>query len=100
MAPHILPAEVTNVVRRLVAAAEVSADAGLLALEDLSALPIAYVPFDPFRGRVWELRGAVAAYDAWYVAVAEALGAPLATLDSRLMRAPGPRCAWALPRRR
>lgn len=97
VAPHILPAEVTNVVRRLVAAGDVTADAGALALDDLAALAIAYVPFDPFRGRVWELRGAVAAYDAWYVAAAEALDAPLATLDRRLMRAPGPRCAWALP---
>jgi predicted nucleic acid-binding protein len=96
VAPHILPAEVTNVVRRLAAAGEVSSDAGVLALDDLSALAIGYVPFDPFRGRVWELRGAVAAYDAWYVAVAEALDAPLATLDGRLMRASGPRCAWAL----
>lgn len=97
VAPHILPAEVTNVVRRLVSTGDVSADAGALALDDLSGLAIAYVPFGPFRGRVWELRGAVTAYDAWYVAVAEALDAPLATLDGRLMRAPGPRCAWALP---
>lgn len=100
VAPHILPAEVTNVVRRLAAAGDVSQDAAVLALDDLSALSIAFVPFDPFRSRVWELRGAVNAYDAWYVAAAEALDAPLATLDGRLMRAPGPRCAWAIPQPR
>lgn len=100
VAPHILPAEVTNVVRRLVAAGEITTEAGVLALEDLAGLGISYVPFDPFRGRVWELRGSVSAYDAWYVAAAEALDAPLATLDGRLMRAPGPRCAWALSRDR
>lgn len=42
--------------------------------------------------RVWELRGNMSAYDATYVALAEALEAPLVTADGRLARAPGPRC--------
>lgn len=41
--------------------------------------------------------GAPAKCDAWYVAVAEASGAPLATLDVRLSRAPGPRCDFLVP---
>ena len=50
-------------------------------------------------GRIWELRGNVSAYDATYVAVAEALGATLVTADARLARAPGPRCAITVVRR-
>jgi predicted nucleic acid-binding protein len=46
---------------------------------------------------VRQLRVTVSAYDAWYVALAEALDVPFATLDSRLARAPGPRCAFHVP---
>lgn len=42
--------------------------------------------------RIWELRENLSAYDATYVAVAEALDAPLLTADARLARAPGPTC--------
>ena len=41
--------------------------------------------------------GGVTAYDAWYVALAEAFDADLATLDVRLSQAPGPRCAFRVP---
>ena len=51
----------------------------------------------PFAERIWELRANVTSYDAWYVAVAEAAGLPLATLDSRLARANGPNCKFILP---
>jgi predicted nucleic acid-binding protein len=47
--------------------------------------------------RIWELRGAVTAHDGWYVALAESLKAPLATLDDRRTRAPGPRCSFIGP---
>ena len=50
-------------------------------------------------GRIWELRDNVSAYDATYVAVAEALEAPLVTADGRLARAPGPRCTVVVVRR-
>lgn len=53
-------------------------------------------PYAPFASRVWELREDVTCYDAWYVAIAEALSAPLATLDARLANAPGPRCRFAV----
>ena len=64
---------------------------------DLVRLPIDLHPFEPVAERVWELRESVSAYDAWYVALAEALEVPLATLDVRLARAPGPRCSFVLP---
>jgi predicted nucleic acid-binding protein len=46
---------------------------------------------------VWELRENITAYDAWYVALAEELRATVATLDTRLARAPGPRCRFETP---
>jgi predicted nucleic acid-binding protein len=51
-------------------------------------------PFDPFADRIWELRHLVTSYDAWYVALAEALRLPLATLDGRLSRVKGVSCKF------
>lgn len=96
-APHLLPAEVANVVRRAALTGKISADAANLAHADLRALRVDLFPYEPFAGRIWELRGNVTSYDAWYVALAEYLGCPLATLDDRLARAPGLQCAIKLP---
>ena len=49
------------------------------------------------ESRVWALRGNLTCYDAWYVALAEALDCPLMTLDRRLGRASGPTCEIAVP---
>jgi predicted nucleic acid-binding protein len=86
-APHLMPAEVANILRRAVLSGQVSADSAALTHADLLALRIELFPYSPFADRVWELRGNLTSYDAWYVAVAEALGAKLATLDVRLSRA-------------
>lgn len=96
-APHLMPAEVGNVLRRAALAGKVTADAATLAHADLQALRVDLFPYEPFAGRVWELRANVSCYDAWYVALAEYLGCPLATLDSRLARAPGLKCQVQLP---
>ena len=95
--PHLLPVEVASILRRAVALGDISADVGTMAHGDLRRLAIDLFPYEPFAERVWSLRATVTAYDAWYVAVAEALGAPLATLDMRLARAPGPRCEFVVP---
>lgn len=97
-APHVLPAEVANVMRRAVAAHEISDDVASLAHGDLVELRVRLFPYEIVSQRIWELRGNLTAYDAWYVAVAELLGAPLATLDRRLAAAPGPRCRFRTPR--
>jgi len=97
VAPHLLPVEVANVLRRAVVAGEVSADMAALAHSDLLGLRIELFPYEPFGERVWELRTSVSAYDAWYVAIAESIGAPLATLDRRLTRSPGTRCRFVVP---
>ncbi len=93
-APHLLPAEAANILRRSVAARAISAEQASLAHADLLDLRVELFPYAPFASRIWELRENVTCYDGWYVAVAEALGAPLATLDARLANAPGPRCRF------
>ena len=95
--PHLLPAEVANILRRAVAAGNTPADIGALAHDDLLSLPIELFPYRPCAARIWELRSNITPYDAWYVTLAEQLGAPLATLDARLGRAAGPRCEFTLP---
>ncbi len=66
--------------------------------EDLMDLNIEVYSFEPFAERIWELRHNVTTYDACYVAVAEALRLPLATLDQRLVKASGPTCGFLTPR--
>lgn len=98
-APHHMPVEVANILRRAVLAGELSDDAAALAHIELQTLPVDYFPYPPFASRVWALRGTITSYDAWYVALAETLDAPLATLDRRLARAPGPACEFLFPGR-
>lgn len=97
-APHLMPAEVTNILRRTSIKGLITSDVASLAIADLAGLRIEFFAFDPFAQRVWELRQNVTAYDAWYVALAETVAAPLATLDDRLSRARGPRCKFLTPR--
>jgi predicted nucleic acid-binding protein len=98
-APHLLPVEVANVLRRAARKRLISADTAALAHADLLQLRIELFPYELVALRVWELRATLSAYDAWYVALAESLGARLATLDRKLSRATGPRCKFALPPR-
>ena len=93
-APHLLTAEAANILRRSALAGVISAEQASLAHADLLDLRVELFPYAPFASRVWELRENVTCYDAWYVAIAEALGAPLVTLDTRLAKAPGPRCRF------
>ena len=61
-------------------------------MADLLDLPITVYPTAPLLPRVWELRGNVSAYDACYLALAEALDSLLLTADARLAAAPGLCC--------
>jgi predicted nucleic acid-binding protein len=97
VAPHLMPVEAANILRRAALAGDVSDDIASLAHADLLALAVELFPYDVLADRIWELRGAVTAYDGWSVALAESLKAPLATLDGRLTRAPGPRCSFIGP---
>ena len=97
VAPHLLPVEVANVLRRAVAAGEVSADSASLAHSDLLGLRVDLFDYEPVAERVWALRASISSYDAWYVALAESVDAPLATLDRRLSRSQGARCRFVVP---
>ena len=96
-APELARAEATNILRRLERAKQIATPEANAAHEDLMQLNLEQFAFDPFADRIWELRHTVTSYDAWYVAVAEALRAPLATLDVRLARATGPTCDFLTP---
>jgi predicted nucleic acid-binding protein len=83
--------EVVSVLGRKSRRGELEASRAAEALDDLASLPVRRHRAAPFRYRIWELRGSLSAYDAAYVALAEALSAPLLTTDSRLARAGGHR---------
>lgn len=88
-APHLLDIETTQILRRFVRKGEVTADRARQALEDLADLPLERYSHDFLLPRIWSLRQNLTAYDAVYVALAEALGATLLTRDARISRAPG-----------
>ena len=88
-APHLLDVEIAQVIRRYEASGEIDAERGRIALADLTDLPLRRYPHDFLLPRVWELRNNLTAYDAVYIALAEALDAPLLTRDQRLAGAAG-----------
>ena len=88
-APHLLDAEVLQVLRRYARTREISAERAALALSDHLDLPIARYPHDLLVVRAWEIRDNFTAYDALYVCLAEALAVPLITADAALARAAG-----------
>lgn len=96
-APHLMSAEVANILRRAVQSGQTSAETASLAHADPQDLRVDLVPYAAVASRAWALRENVTLHDAWYVALAELLGADLATLDAPLARAPGPRCGFVVP---
>jgi predicted nucleic acid-binding protein len=88
-APGFLDVEVAQVLRRLVAAGVMDAARGAAAVEILQDLPVHRHPENPLLPRIWQLRQNLTAYDAAYVALAEALDCPLLTFDAGLSRVPG-----------
>jgi predicted nucleic acid-binding protein len=96
-APELLRVEVANVLRRLERSKAITKQEANAAYEDLMELDVELHAFEPFAERIWELRNNVTSYDGWYVALAEALDLPLATLDGRLAGAEGTRCRFLTP---
>ena len=88
-APHVLDLEVSQVLRRYTLSGAMDAQRSEQALEDLADLPLNRYPHNIFLQRIWALRRNLTAYDAAYVALAEALDAPVVTRDGALARAPG-----------
>lgn len=95
-APHLLDVEVAQVLRRYVATGRVDKERCRMALTDLAEFPLRRYPHDVLLPRVWELRNNLTAYDAVYVALAEAFDALLLTRDRRLAAAAGHRARISL----
>ena len=90
-APHLVDVEVVQGLRRLVRTGEVSQGRAEEAIADLTDLDLHRHPHLDLVGRAWKLRDNITTYDAMYVALAEAIEAPIVTCDSPLAKAPGHR---------
>lgn len=95
-APDLVDVETTTVLRRRWLAGTITDERFGQAIEDLADIPLARFPTRGLMRRAFDLRANVTAYDACYVALAEALEWPLCTADRRLARATGPRCTMRL----
>jgi predicted nucleic acid-binding protein len=90
-APELVDIEAASTIRRMVLSGLMPAEEGSEVLHDVSETPISRTSHRPLITRVWELRHAISAYDAAYVALAEQLDVPLLTCDARLGRSNGHR---------
>lgn len=97
-APHLLDVEVLSVLRGLVLGAKLEPDAADEARADYFSFAIARHEVAPLAERIWALRHQFGSYDACYLVLAEALGAPLYTCDAKLATAGHRADIRALPR--
>ena len=88
-APQLLEIEVLRVLRRRVNQGLSTVASAEEARDLLLDLNIRYYDHGPLADRIWELRVNLTAYDACYVALAEALDLQLLTCDAALANAPG-----------
>ncbi len=88
-APHLIDVEILQALRGLVRGGKLSADRAEDVRTDVADLAITRYGHEPLANRVWALRDNLAAYDAVFVALSEALDVPLVTCDARLAAAPG-----------
>ncbi len=95
-APHLLDVEVAQVLRRWVLAGKLTDARARGALQDLADLPLVRYEHGPLLDRAFDLRANATVYDAVYLALAEALAAPLLTRDAALASVPGVRVAVLL----
>ena len=86
LVPHLIDVEVISAIRRLTAGERLDTHRSGQFLAALAALPAERYSHVPLAGRIWELRHNFTAYDAAYIALAEATGAVLYTCDEKLRR--------------
>ena len=91
-APHLVDSEIANALRSAVIRGGLEEQQARRALDRWARLGVRRFPVVGLLGRVWELRANLTAYDASYVALAEAIEGDLVTGDARLAGAPGPTC--------
>lgn len=96
-APHLMPVEAANILRRAALAGDIGQETAALAHHELVSLQLELFCYEALADRAWALRANVTAYDACYVALAEMLDCELVTLDRALSRAAGPHCRFRLP---
>lgn len=89
--PHLLDLEVLQVLRRYARTLTMQGPRMEEALQDYGDLRIERHAHHPMLPRIWELRHNFTAYDAAYIALAEALDAPLITRDRALVVGSGHR---------
>ncbi len=97
-APHLMDLEVLHALRRQALRGALPPRRSAEALEDLANIMFVRYPHTLLAERTWELKENLTAYDAAYVALAEALDAPLVTMDARLAQVPGHRATVELYR--
>lgn len=95
--PELALAETSNILRRLERARRISRFEATSAHQEMLRLQMDLYPFSPFAERIWALRTNMTSYDAWYVALAEALDCRFLTLDRKLGRVDGPTCMIVNP---
>jgi predicted nucleic acid-binding protein len=86
LVPHLIDVEVMSAIRRLVVGQRIDRHRSRQFLAELAALPAERYSHTPLIGRIWELRHNFTAYDATYIALAEATDSVLYTCDEKLRR--------------
>ena len=82
-APELIEPETLNALRRLSRGGEITVERAAAAVVDLADVRVLRYGHAPLRERVWELRNALSAYDATYLALAEALEDPVLLTGDR-----------------
>lgn len=98
-APHAVDLECASTLRGLVQGRKLPPDEGERALDLLGKMNVRRYGHASLLPRIWQLRHTMWPYDAAYVALAESLSADLVTLDGKIGRVPGVRCAVRVPGR-
>ncbi|HEY1335872.1 MAG TPA: type II toxin-antitoxin system VapC family toxin [Bryobacteraceae bacterium] len=84
--PHLIDVEVMSALRRLTAGQRIDSHRSGQFLAGLAALPAERYSHTPLISRIWELRHNFTAYDAVYIALAEATDSVLYTCDEKLCK--------------
>lgn len=88
-APHLIDIEILHALRAMRMREQITVERATDVRSDFGETAIVRYPHEPLSDRVWELRHNLSAYDAAFVALAEALGVPLVTCDGRLASSSG-----------